>query len=296
MTDINLKDFDKKNWDEFVHLRALQDVINQENAVNNEQNQQITQNTNDVTTAKQTATDAKTSADAARSTANDAKTTAENAQSTANDNKTALDGLTDKVSTAQSTADDAKSAAAENKTNLDNVTNIATGAQKTATLLSDDLNKLDNEAIKKATGNSSVVQSEYTIPNTDLFYSSFFGQFSKIVLEDGSILNYFNGSVEGDFRGKSFKDVFGSRITCTLKNGTLDLTKNEAIGEDNTVSGWLWVTDNTNAIILPFGLDLKTENTFDLYPQNNASEVIQNTSWLANTTEFSYRFVVDDIK
>lgn len=52
MTDINLKDFDKKNWDEFVHLRALQDVINQENAVNNEQNQQITQNSNDISTNK----------------------------------------------------------------------------------------------------------------------------------------------------------------------------------------------------------------------------------------------------
>lgn len=135
MTDINLKDFDKNNWDEFVHLRALKDVINQENAVNNEQNQQITQNTNDIATAKQEAEDAKNTAESAENIANEAKTTA--------------DGLSDKVDTAQSTAEDAKNTADEAKTSADNAGKIAGAAQNTATQLGSQVSQLDSEVIKK---------------------------------------------------------------------------------------------------------------------------------------------------
>lgn len=237
MTDINLKDFDKKNWDEFVHLRALQDVINQENAVNNEQNQQITQNTNDVTTAKQTATDAKTSADAAQSTANDAKTTADNAQSTANDNKTALDGLTDKVTTAQNTADDAKNAAAENKTNLDTVTNIATGAQKTATILSDELNKLDNEVLKKNdTASYSGENKLLSINDIDItnesgastnlqFYATNGDVYNQLILNVGALnididlsnINTFVFKIEHSF---NYQGYVSSSLKCVDSSGT----------------------------------------------------------------------------
>lgn len=140
MTDINLKDFDKNNWDEFVHLGALKDVIDQDNAINNEQNQQITQNTNDVTTAKQEAEDAKNTAESAQNTANEAKTTA--------------DGLSDKVDTAQSTAEDAKSVADEAKTSADNASKIAGMAQNTVTLLGTQVSQLDSEVIKRTSDTS----------------------------------------------------------------------------------------------------------------------------------------------
>lgn len=121
MTDINLKDFDKNNWDEFVHLRALKDVIDQDNVINNEQNQQITQNTNDVTAAKQEAEGAKQTADEAKQNA----------------------------SSAAQLANMAMQSATQANTNAQNAETVAGKAQDTATQLGSQVSQLDKTVIKK---------------------------------------------------------------------------------------------------------------------------------------------------
>lgn len=266
MTDINLKDFDKNNWDEFVHLRALQDVINQENVINNEQNQQITQNTNDVTTAKQEAEDAK-------NTANEAKTTA--------------DGLSDKVDTAQSTAEDAKNTADEAKTSADNAGKVAGMAQNTATQLGTQVTQLDSEVIKKGTQQiTSITNVNISGSDNSKLTGNMKGKIIPIVDAQGN--NYplyecsFNLQVQD-----SLQNVFvDDNLNLTLSNPVPDYW------DDHQLKAYMMVTDaKTNLVNLSIGIKFSDTTHCNIWMMNFGDKVLSSLSW-ANDTSTNYHIYV----
>ena len=77
MTKIDLSKFLQNNFDEFVHLRALKNVIDQVDSINAQQDTNITHAQSTADTAQQTATTAKTTADQAESDAKKAQADAD---------------------------------------------------------------------------------------------------------------------------------------------------------------------------------------------------------------------------
>lgn len=77
MTKIDLSKFLQNNFDEFVHLRALKNVIDQVDSINAQQDTNITQAQSTADTAQQTATTAKNTADQAESDAKKAQADAD---------------------------------------------------------------------------------------------------------------------------------------------------------------------------------------------------------------------------
>lgn len=173
MTDINLKDFDKNNWDEFVHLRALKDVIDQENAINNEQNQQITQNTNDIATAKQEAEDAKQTADEA----------SQNAASAGQLANMAMQSATQANAKAQ------------------NAETIAGKAQDTATQLGSQVSQLDSEVIKKYSDANNFATNQIVKVNNESLTSPGEGRFDDyyVLLANGEVIERIEISLSASF-------------------------------------------------------------------------------------------------
>lgn len=74
---VNTDNFDVNNWGEFVHKKALNDVIQQINQVDAEQNNAISKISDLANQAQQTATTAKNTADQAESDAKNAKADAD---------------------------------------------------------------------------------------------------------------------------------------------------------------------------------------------------------------------------
>ena len=89
MTKIDLSKFFQNNYDEFVHLRALKNVTDQVDAINAQQDTNITHAQSTADTAQQTATSAKNTADQAQQSASNAETDAKNAKADA-DTKSAI--------------------------------------------------------------------------------------------------------------------------------------------------------------------------------------------------------------
>lgn len=77
MTKIDLSKFLQNNFDEFVHLRALKNVIDQVDSINAQQDTNITHAQSTADTAQQTATTAKNTADQAESDAKKAQADAD---------------------------------------------------------------------------------------------------------------------------------------------------------------------------------------------------------------------------
>lgn len=92
MTKIDLSKFLQNNFDEFVHLRALKNVIDQVDSINAQQDTNITHAQSTADTAQQTATTAKTTADQAESDAKKAQADADT-KSTINYQKSNGDGV-----------------------------------------------------------------------------------------------------------------------------------------------------------------------------------------------------------
>lgn len=77
MTKIDLSKFLQNNFDEFVHLRALKNVIDQVDSINAQQDTNISHAQTTADTAQQTATTAESNADKAQQSADAAQTTAD---------------------------------------------------------------------------------------------------------------------------------------------------------------------------------------------------------------------------
>lgn len=278
MTDINLKDFDKNNWDEFVHLRALKDVINQENAINNEQNQQIAQNTNDVTTAKQEAEDAKNTAESAENTANEAKTTA--------------DGLNDKVDTAQSTAEDAKNTADEAKTSADNAGKVAGMAQNTATQASNEVNELNNSKLDKPTLepsnlNDAGIKVDFMGDETDATI------YLLPVPTANSIVTFWSGSL-------LYSNIPSANIN-TMNNQTLTFSQtiNDKYFTDGFINCTVYLIDvktgNKQSLSIPARLDKDSDTTCNIQFLDWADEVIKNYTSPNSASRTAVQIIFNDI-
>lgn len=94
---VNTNNFDVNNWGEFVHKKALNDVIQQINQVDAEQNNAISKISDLANQANQNAIDAGKLANMAMQSANDAMQTATNAEKAAHALKNDVDSLNQKV-------------------------------------------------------------------------------------------------------------------------------------------------------------------------------------------------------
>lgn len=90
MTKIDLSKFLQNNFDEFVHLRALKNITDQLDAINAQQDTNITHAQSTADTAETNAEKAQSTADTAESNAEKAQQAADKAQQTA-DNKSSLE-------------------------------------------------------------------------------------------------------------------------------------------------------------------------------------------------------------
>lgn len=88
MTKIDLSKFLQNNFDEFVHLRALKNVIDQVDSINAQQDTNITHAQSTADTAQQTADTAQQTAITAKSTADQAESDAKKAQADADTKST----------------------------------------------------------------------------------------------------------------------------------------------------------------------------------------------------------------
>lgn len=97
MMTVNTDNFDVNNWGEFVHKKALNDVIQQINQVDAEQNNAISKISDLANQANQNAVNALKIANVAMESATNADNTATQAENTANALKNDVDSLTQKV-------------------------------------------------------------------------------------------------------------------------------------------------------------------------------------------------------
>ena len=88
MTKIDLSKFLQNNFDEFVHLRALKNVIDQVDSINAQQDTNITHAQSTADTAQQTADTAQQTATTAKNTADQAESDAKKAQADADTKST----------------------------------------------------------------------------------------------------------------------------------------------------------------------------------------------------------------
>lgn len=88
MTKIDLSKFLQNNFDEFVHLRALKNVIDQVDSINAQQDTNITHAQSTADTAQQTADTAQQTATTAKNTADQAESDAKKAQADADSKST----------------------------------------------------------------------------------------------------------------------------------------------------------------------------------------------------------------
>lgn len=88
MTKIDLSKFLQNNFDEFVHLRALKNVIDQVDSINAQQDTNITHAQSTANTAQQTADMAQQTATTAKNTADQAESDAKKAQADADTKST----------------------------------------------------------------------------------------------------------------------------------------------------------------------------------------------------------------
>ena len=97
MMTVNTDNFDVNNWGEFVHKKALNDVIQQINQVDAEQNNAISKISDLANQASQNALNAGKLANLAMQSATQAENTATQAENTANALKNNVDSLTQKI-------------------------------------------------------------------------------------------------------------------------------------------------------------------------------------------------------
>lgn len=264
MTDINLKDFDKNNWDEFVHLRALKDVINQENVINNEQNQQITQNTNDIATAKQEAEDAKQTADEASQNA---------------------------ISAGQ-LANMAMQSATQANTNAQNAETIAGKAQDTATQASNGVNELKNSKLDKPTLepsnlNEAGIKVDFMGDETN----------AKIYLlpvpTSSSVVTFWSGSL-------LYSNIPSENIN-TMNNQTLTFSQeiNDKYFTDGFINCTIYLIDvktgNKQTLAIPGRLIKDSGTACRIQFLDWADEVIKNYSSPNSASKTAVQIILNDI-
>lgn len=88
MMAVNTDNFDVNNWGEFVHKKALNDVIDQVDSINAQQDTNITHAQSTADTAQQTADTAQQTATTAKNTADQAESDAKKAQADADTKST----------------------------------------------------------------------------------------------------------------------------------------------------------------------------------------------------------------
>lgn len=128
---VNTDNFDINNWGEFVHKKALNDVIQQINQVDAEQNNAISKISDLANQANQNALNAGKLANRAMQSANDAMQSAGDAKNTANALKNDVNSLTQKVNDLESSkvtkTDAQKQSFKINFTGTDTASNKYTG-------------------------------------------------------------------------------------------------------------------------------------------------------------------------